>query len=659
MARHGFTIPDLVRVPPQPPHDGFDMSERTSPGVEAFFAPPAFSRAQISPDGARVAYLAPWRGRLNIWVRRLFTQGEDNAPRRLTHDDLRNIEGFAWTTDSRYLLFIQDTGGDENWHLHRIEVGSARPAVVDLTPMPGVRVMSLDLSVAEPGVAWIQMNARCPDLIDLYRIDIETGVFTPIAESPDRFVRWLIIPRGPLHALVINDDGDHEIARYGGGRFTPVATFTGRDYPFGPSPILPTPDGTGLWVGSNRGSDRTRLVRVDLATGQEAEVDSHPIYSLDTPRPEADPRFPSSLIVNSVTGALLGARYLGDRQVIQAVDPDFAPVLTALSRLSEADLGHLSCDAGGSRWVAEFGDDRHPGSTSLYDHSTGEAAILGHRYPDLDPGGMARVRPLSLTSRDGVTLPCHLTLPATVEARAMPVVMLVHGGPWYRDACGYDPEVQFLASRGYGVLQVNFRGSTGYGKAFMQAAIGEFAGRMHDDLIDALDWLVDEGVADPARVVIYGCSYGGYAALVGASFTPARFAGAISYSGMSDLRSLVEGVVPFIRPTLVNNYLAYMGDPEIAEQNAEMLARSPASRLEAIRSPLLIIHGAQDVRVARRQAELVVDTVRSRGVEVEYLLNEAEGHWFINPDSNVELYSTIEAFLARHIGCGPTPTGQK
>lgn len=247
-------------------------------------------------------------------------------------------------------------------------------------------------------------------------------------------------------------------------------------------------------------------------------------------------------------------------------------------------------------------------------------------------------------------MPCHAAsrVRCQDEPRALPTVLLVHGGPWYRDACVYDPEVQFLANRGYAVLQVNFRGSTGYGKAFMQAAIGEFSGRMHDDLIDGLDWLIGRGIADPARVAIYGCSYGGYAALVGASFTPERFTATISYSGISDLRMLVNGVVPFVQPTLINTYLSYMGDPDIETQNRDMLARSPVSRLDCISKPLLRFT-ARTMRVAKAQADMVVERVRANGVEVDYLLNEREGHWFINEDSNIELYRKIERFLARHL----------
>ncbi len=618
--------------------------------INTLFGIPEFSGAQISPDGSRMAYLAPWRNRLNVWVRPLAIVSAEKGARRLTCDRVRNISGFCWTPDSKYILFVQDTGGDENWHLHRVEVERLPAASIDLTPVPGARVMSFDLSITQPNRAFVQMNLRRPEMIDLYEVDIETGSIMTVAESPGRYVSWVVVPDGKLHALVINEDGDHELARYEDGQFVSVAVFKGEDYPLGPMPVRAAVDGKSVIIGSNTGTDRTRLARIDLSTGEETEIDSHPSLSLDTPRPEADPRFPSSLILNSVTGTLLGVRYLGDRQVIQPLDLDFASVFEGLKTLSDADPGHMSCDRNGQRWVVEFSADRYPGTTWFYDHTTGEAYVLGERFPDLATARLATVRPITVLSRDGLELPCHVTLPVGLEPRSLPTVLLVHGGPWYRDACIYDPEVQFFASRAYAVLQVNFRGSTGYGKSFMQAAIGEFAGRMHDDLIDSLDWLIGEGIADPARVAIYGCSYGGYSALVGASFTPDRFAAAIDYSGMADLRALVEGAVPFVRPTLINNYLAYMGDPKVPEQNRDMLARSPVSRLNQICKPLLVIQGVNDVRVSKTQADIVVEAVKKNGVEVEYLVNEREGHWFINQDSNLELYRAIEQFLSRHIG---------
>lgn len=627
------------------------MSGSNSIPVETLFSAPQFSRAQISPDGSHIAYLSIWSDHLNIFVRDV----DAPASRRLTADAHRNIEAFCWTPESTAILFVQDTHGDENWHLYRVAVAGDEARPSDLTPFPGVRVMEFAFSPADPKIIFLQMNARHPALIDLHRLNIETGDLETIAENPGRFVRWLAIPHGSPHAIVVNSENDYELTRYENGQFVPIATFDGNDNPLGPLPCVPTPQGKSLWIGSNRGTDRTLLARIDLATGEESEIDDHPVFDLDTPRPEADPRFPPSLVLNPATGALLGARYLGERQVIHALDPNFAAVLKKLSALSDAEPGHISCDAAGNRWLVEFTSDREPGTTWFYDHATAKAEIVGRRQPSLDPALLASVRPVTVTSRDGLRLPCHLTLPRNTRRRNLPTVLLVHGGPWYRGSACYDPEVQLLASRGYAVLQVNFRGSTGYGKAFMQAAKGEFAGRMHDDLIDALDWAIAEGVTDPDRVAIYGCSYGGYAALVGASFTPDRFAAAISYSGMSDLRVLVEGAVPFIRETLVNTYIAYMGDPEIAAENADMLARSPISRLDRIRCPLLVIHGAQDVRVGLSQAEVVVDTLRARGNEVEFLLNEKEGHWFINQDSNHELYRVIEAFLARHIGGGSKP----
>ncbi|WP_421459889.1 S9 family peptidase [Agrobacterium tumefaciens] len=591
---------------------------------------------------------------MNIWVRPV----RQGAARRLTGDDTRNIDGFSWTHDARHILFVQDSRGDENWHLHRVEVDGAetvcgKALTVDLTPFAGVRVMGLDFSAALPGKAFVQMNLRSSGLIDLYEVDIENGEIRIAAESPNRFVRWTVTPNSPMHAFIIDDAGDHELARYENGGFITLARLKGRDQPIGPMPLMVAADGKSIFVGCNTGSDHTYLAAIDLATGRQRVIDSQPDCSLDTPRPEADPRFPSSLITNPVTGELLGLRYLGKRQKIRPLNPHFAAVLDSLQRLSTGEIGHISCDVGGGKWVIEFWDDRHPGTTWFYEHESGEAYVLGERFSELSAERLASVRPIDVTSRDGLTLPCHVTLPVGFDARnepcALPTVLLVHGGPWYRDACIYDPEVQFLANRGYAVLQVNFRGSTGYGKAFMQAAIGEFSGRMHDDLIDGLDWLIGQGIADPARVAIYGCSYGGYAALVGASFTPERFAAAIDYSGMSDLRVLVDGAVPFVRPALINTYLTYMGDPDIEMQNRDMLARSPASRLSCISKPLLVVHGANDVRVAQAQADLVVERVRANGVEVDYLLNEREGHWFINEDSNIELYQRIERFLARHL----------
>lgn len=620
--------------------------------VEEFYGLPERSRALLSPDGHTVAYLAPWRGRLNVFLRDVdsdWTSDDARTARRVTSDSHRTIDTFFWSPDGRYLLYYQDTDGDENWHLHRVAVARPDEAAADLTPFPGVRLLDARFPVDRPDIAYVQLNRRRPDLGDLYELDLNTGVLTVVAENPGDIVSWLPTGKRVL-AFTVGDDGDHMLSEWIDGGPRAITRFPGNDILFGVMPAAATPDGAGLWIGSSRGSDRTRLVRLDLTTGEQIGVDSHPVFDLDTPRPEADSRFPSSLILHPTTGELLGARYLGARQEIHALDPHFAEVLPRLEALSDGDLARVSCDRTGLRWVVDFTHDRDPNVTWFYDHATGQARLLFRPFPHLDPADLAPVTPITLTARDGLTLPCHLTLPIGVEQRNLPTVVLVHGGPWYRDSWCYDPEVQLLANRGYAVLQVNFRGSTGYGKAHTRAGIGEFAGRMHDDLLDALDWAIAQGYTDPERVAIYGCSYGGYAALVGAAFTPDRFAAAISYTGMSDLTDLVRSVVPFARRLVVNSYLRYIGDPDDPIAEADMLARSPISRVDDITAPVLLIHGTKDVRVHRRNSDRIFDALRARGAEVEYLVNEHEGHWFINSDSNIELYTTLERFLARHLG---------
>ncbi|WP_114559914.1 S9 family peptidase [Desertihabitans aurantiacus] len=626
--------------------------------VEELFDLPALSRAVLSPDGTQVAVLAPWQHRLNVFVRPLdadwSTDDADGSSGawRVTAETRRNIETFTWSVDGRYLLFQQDGDGDENYHLHRADPTRPEEPPVDLTPFPGVRLLGLHLLPDQPGTVLVELNRRRPELADLFRLDLTTGELVLLAENPGDVVGWLGTAARTLF-FTMAENGDHLLWEWTAGGRRLITRFLGTDMIFGVLPAVPSPDGNGLWVGSNRGSDRTRLVRVDLETGEQTGVDSHPVFDLDTPRPDADTRFPPALIVHPGTGDLLGARYLGVRQEIHALDPHFAEVLPRLTELSDGEVGHLSCDTTARRWLVEFVSDREPGATWTYDHATGRARRLFRRHPHLDPTDLAPVRPVTLTARDGLSLPSHLTLPPGVEPRGLPTVLLVHGGPWYRDSWTYDPEVQLLANRGYAVLQVDFRGSTGYGKAHTQAAIGEFAGRMHDDLVDALDWAVAQGITDPDRVAIYGSSYGGYAALVGAAFTPDRFAAAVSYTGMSDLVDFIGSVVPFARRLVANSYLRYIGDPEDPGQVADLRARSPLSRVDDITAPVLLIHGANDVRVARRHSDRIAEALRARDAEVEYLLNEEEGHWFINPDSNIELYTTLERFLARHLG-GPT-----
>ncbi|BBZ31907.1 S9 family peptidase [Mycolicibacterium confluentis] len=611
--------------------------------VEDFFNPPQRAGAAISPDGTRIAYLAPWQNRLNIWV-----QGVDGTdePRCVTADEDRSVYIFSWTQDSRWLLYMQDEGGNERWHVYRVDPDDPDAPAEDLTPFPGARA-SFELLKGRPGKAVVQHNARNAELMDAYELDIATGDLTLLAENPGTVISWISGPSGDLFTNTLTADGDIEVSQWDSATSSlrPIKVYEGRDYPLGIYPVAVAPDGTGLWLGSYEGSERLRLARLDVASGEEIEVDTHPTFDLG-----AQIMLPSPFILSEQTGELIGARYYGERQVIHALDDDFAEVLAALTNLSDGDLAGMSCDDSGQRWVVSFTQDRDPGLTYFYDHSTGESRLLFQPFPHLDPAALAPMTPVTITARDGLPLHSYLTLPVGVPPENLPLVLLVHGGPWARDYWGFQPDVQLLANRGYAVLQVNFRGSTGFGKSFTQAAIGEFAGRMHDDLIDAVDWAVKQGYADRDRVAIFGGSYGGYATLVGVTFTPDVFAAAIDYVGISSLPNFLRTLPDVARRFLASNWHLYVGDPSDPEQEADMLARSPITKVDRIRTPLLVVQGANDTRVVQAESDNMVDALRARGVEVEYMVKADEGHGFVNPENSIDMYHAVERFLAQHLG---------
>ncbi|MGW0893767.1 S9 family peptidase [Saccharopolyspora sp. NPDC002578] len=624
----------------------------TSPArlsVEDLVGPPERAGASISPDGDRIAFLAPWKNRLNVWVQDLGRDGgADGEPRCVTADEVRSVTSFEWTHDPRWLIYAQDSGGDENHHLFRVDLTDPEAPAVDLTPYPGARVLSHEQPHGRPGTVLLQINHREVTEMDLAELDIATGELTVLAENPGQVMDWLLTPDQEPHALTLNDGGDIVLSRWNAGDPVEIAVFPGSDHPLGMFPFELAADGGGVWLGSWAGGDRLLLARVDLTTGAETLVDEHPELELDGMRRGVE-QIGSPLIRSPRDGALLGVRYLGEKQVIRPLTPRFAAVLEALDALSDGTIGRLSCDQDEQRWVVGFDHDREPGATWLYDHATGESRLLFRPYPHLDPAALAPMTPVTIPARDGLALPSFLTLPVGVEPSRLPLVLLVHGGPWYRDSWGFNEAVQLLANRGYAVLQVNFRGSVGYGKAHMQAAIGEFAGAMHDDLIDAVGWAVAQGYADPDRVAIFGGSYGGYATLVAVTLTPDVFAAAIDYVGISDLENFMRTVPVFARKQLTNNFHHYIGDPDVPEHVADIRARSPIHHVDEIRTPLMVAQGANDVRVVRAESDNLVAALRDRGVDVEYLVKDDEGHGFLNPENQIDFYRRADHFLARHL----------
>ena len=625
--------------------------------VEEFFADPGFIVPTISPDGTRIAYLAPHRGRRNIWVRGVDQSHDDAIP--VTHDTRRGITTYHWTDDPRFLLYEQDTDGNEDWHLHRVDLDAPAAPALDLTPMgPGSRVFAVEPLPSMPGNVLVWMNPRVGH-IDVLRVDITSGEVVLHHEEADPLAATLLDRQGqPAFQVVTEEDGTIVISGIdrATGAARPLRRMGGAEYPLSVQPQLVTPSGDGLLVGSFSGGDDLRLVRVDRETGEETVVADVPGRSLDNFGILAPGVLPPAVYTHRGTGEAIAARFVDDRPHIQVLDPEFAPVYAELATLSDGVLGTLSSDVSGRRWIATYTHDREPGVSWFYDHATGEKRRLFQPFPDLDPADLAPMAPVRFPARDGLELPGYLTLPTGVAPRGLPMVLLVHGGPWSQDGWGYNPEVQLLANRGYAVLQVNFRGSVGYGRRHLIAAVGEFGRAMQDDLVDAVGWAVAEGYADPARIGVFGVSYGGYAALVGITTTPDLFAAAIDYVGVSDLVTALRALPPFTRRYNANSWYRYVGDPAVPEQEADMLARSPITMVDRIRTPLLVAQGANDVRVPQAQSDRIVASLRERGVPVEYLLAEDEGHGFENEENRLRFYRAVERHLARYLGGRTGPT---
>ena len=607
--------------------------------VEDFFENPEKAGGQISPDGRKLAYLAPEENRLNVWVR---TIGADDDT-CVTHDHVRGIMRFFWSRDSRRILYVQDQGGNENFRLYVADLEKPAADAVDLTPFDGVRAEIEAVPENDPTHVVISLNKRNPELFDPYRLDIETGELEQLAENPGNIAGWHVAHDGRLLAASAQTPtGDTEILVRTDDEsdFRSLRVYANED---GGHVFGFTPDLSALWVVSAVGVDKLRLVQLDVTTGEETPIDGDDDVDL------------MSAVVRERTGELLATIYVKDRLVWHFFDDEVEAKVEAARRLHPGDLQGLSWDRTETKLVVTFNDDREPGVTFFFDAELGSGDFLFKPRPKLVADELAPMTPVRVESRDGLTLHSLLTLPIGVEPANLPMVLLVHGGPWAADMWGYHPEAQFLANRGYAVLQVNYRGSTGFGKSFQHAAEHEFAGKMHDDLIDAVDWAVKEGYADPERVAIYGGSYGGYATLVGVTFTPEVFAAAISYVGPSSLVTLIRSFPPYWGPMLEGSWFRYVGNPGTAEEpnaevEAELLRRSPISYVDRIVTPLMVVQGANDPRVTKVESDQIVAALRERGVEVEYIVKDDEGHGFANPENRLDLYRAMERFFAQHLG---------
>jgi dipeptidyl aminopeptidase/acylaminoacyl peptidase len=599
---------------------------------QILFGNPERVNPELSPDGRRLGWIAPTDGVLNVWVAPLDDLGSATA---VTTDTERGIRSFAWAHDGRTLLYVQDAGGDENWHLYGVdlEVGGTR----DLTPFPGVQAQMIGLDKDHPDRVLVGLNQDNPQLHDAYSLALRTGELTKVADNPG-FVGWVADHDFVVRAGVApTPDGGLVIMVRDGEAWRPLLV-AGPDDALTTGPVAFSRDGRTLLAISSVGSDTGRLVRLDVATGTEVEVIA------EDPRADV-----SGVDLDPDTGEVRAVTFLKARQELVVLDAAVAADIAALQGLDPGELRLVGADDTDRHWLVAHTVDDGPVRYRLWDRDRRVARFLFTHQPALEAFTLARMEPFTVTARDGLVLHGYLTWPTADpgERHDLPVVLNVHGGPWARDTWGYNPEAQWLANRGYLCVQVNYRSSTGYGKAFIHAGDKEWGAAMHDDLVDTVAWTVAQGYADPARIAIYGGSYGGYAALVGASFTPDLFAAAVDIVGPSNLSTLIRSVPPYWAP-MIAQFHNSVGNPDTEEEL--LWSRSPLSRVDQIRIPLLIAQGANDPRVPQAESEQIVDALRSHGVDHEYLLFPDEGHGFARPENRLRFYAAAEAFLAKHLG---------
>jgi len=588
-------------------------------------------RARISPDGAMLAYVAPVDEILNVWVR---TLGQDDD-RVITHDENRGIFQYFWAYDGRHIMYLQDKDGDENWRLHAVDLETGEDR--DLTPFENVQVRIVDVNKHYPNTVIISMNRQDPRLHDVYRLDIETGDLTLIARNPGNVVGWVtdanLAVRG---AVAVGRNGDLDLLTRESDDATWEKVLTwGPEDNMSSYPVAFTKDGGSIYLVDSRNANAGRLVRFDLATRELEVIAEDPIYDV------------RDVIIHPDTYEVEAVSFLRDREEWVVIDDAVAEDFAAIRELDDGQFSITSVDTEYETWTVAFVKDDAPVSYWVYDRNTREGTFLFVHRPELGRYTLAKMEPISFTSRDGLTIHGYITFPPMKPRRNQPMVLDVHGGPWARDVWGYNPEAQLFANRGYICLQVNFRGSAGYGKEFLNAGDKEWGGKMHNDLIDAVNWAIDQGYADPERIAIYGHSYGGYAALVGATFTPDVFACAVAGMGPSNLITFINSVPPYWT-TMLENMYKRIGDPRTEEEF--LRSRSPLFKVDQIKIPMLIAQGANDVRVKETESEQIVAAMKEKGLDVEYLLFEDEGHGFLKAENRLKFYAATERFLAKHLG---------
>ncbi len=593
-----------------------------------FFKNPEKTFYRVSPNGKYISFLAPFNDRLNIFIQQI---GSEESM-RLTSVTDRDISGYIWGNDNT-IIFTRDNSGDENFHLFSVDIEGIN--LKDLTPFENVRVNLIDELDESKTDILIEMNKRNPELFDVYRLNYETGEMNLVAENPGNVSIWVTDHDGKIR-IAATTDGVNAGIMYRDSEEEPFKTVLETNFKENLTPLLFTFDNKYIYASSNLGRDKSAIVKYDIKNAVELEL----LYE----HPEVDV---TSLGHSKKRKVLTSISYTTWKRERIFLDDEIKKIFEKLGKeLPGYEIVFTDMDDEENVYMVRTYIDRSMGANYIYDKKMDTLTKISDVSPWINEAEMAEMKPITYKSRDGLTINGYLSLPLGVENKNLPVIVNPHGGPWARDSWGYNPEIQFLVNRGYAVLQMNFRGSVGYGRKFWESSFKQWGKTMQDDITDGVNWLINEGIADPKRIAIYGGSYGGYATLAGLTFTPDLYAAGVDYVGVSNLFTFMKSIPPYWKPYLEMLY-EMVGNPETDHKLLE--DASPVFHVDKIKAPLFVAQGKMDPRVNINEADQMVEALKKRGIDVPYMVKDNEGHGFQNQENRFDFYEAMEKFLAKHL----------